>query len=362
MPKSLKLLVCAFLVLTGCTSSPPAWKNKKTPPATTVTTNIVQAPVAVLHTNQPPAPPTPPVVSLPVHTNEFPELWVAINRWTQVRNFAPAHRLALNDCIAYVVHTGNGTLILQSESLIAYWDDVQLHLGYAPQLIGGQLFVHRLDLIKNLEPLLHVPAVARPERVIVIDPGHGGGNTGTRSVIDGSFEKQYTLDWAERLAPLLEANGWQVYLTRTNDMDVTLPDRVAFAEAHHADLFVSLHFNSASPDDREAGLETYCLTPTGMPSALTREYPDDITQVFPNNSYDGESWSWALQLHRALLRTSFYNDRGIRRARFMGVLRGQNRPALLIEGGYLSNPVEAKRIGDPAFRQHLAEALANALK
>src|SRR5207245_3292593 len=65
-----------------------------------------------------------------------------------------------------------------------------------------------------------------------------------------------TLDWARRLAPLLVSNGWTVFLTRTSDVDVSLSNRVAFAEAHHADLFVSLHFNSAAPDKRQNGLET----------------------------------------------------------------------------------------------------------
>jgi N-acetylmuramoyl-L-alanine amidase len=317
-------------------------------------------PVIVPHTNPPP---THAVVQPPaIHTNEFPELWVSLNRWAQLRSFNPARRLALSDCVAFGVHTSTGELILQADSLIAYWDDVQIHLGFAPKLIGGQLFVHRLDVIKNLEPLLHEPTTARTNRVIVLDPGHGGSNTGTQSAIDGQPEKTFTLDWAERLAPMLVTNGWTVYLTRTSDVDVSLADRVVFAEAHHADLFVSLHFNSAAPDDREAGLETYCLTPNGMPSALTRDYADDVTDVYPNNSYDTESWGWAFQLQRAILRPNLLGDRGVRRARFMGVLRGQMRAAVLIEGGYLSNPAEARRIADPAFRQKLAEAVANALK
>ena len=80
----------------------------------------------------------------------------------------------------------------------------------------------------------------------MIDPGHGGSNVGTHSVLDGRFEKEFTLDWAKRLAPLLETNGWKVFLTRTSDVTVSNSDRVVFAEAHHADLFISLHFNSTS--------------------------------------------------------------------------------------------------------------------
>jgi len=67
-------------------------------------------------------------------------------------------------------------------------------------------------------------------------------------------------------------------------------------------------------------------------------------------------------LHRALVKSSGALDRGVRRARFMSVLRGQSRPAVLIEGGYLSNPAEAQRIASATYRQTLAEALARGLQ
>lgn len=140
-----------------------------------------------------------------------------------------------------------------------------------------------------------------------------------------------------------------------------LPNRVAFAEQHKADLFLSLHFNSAYPDRQQSGLETYCLTPAGMPSNLTRGYKDDRSAVYPNNYYDQENLQFAIGLHRALLDVNGHADRGVRRARFPAVLQGQNRPAVLVEGGYLSNPREARLIADPAYRQRLAEAIAEAL-
>src|SRR5205814_8954364 len=110
---------------------------------------------------------------------------------------------------------------------------------------------------------------------IVLDPGHGGENTGARCACNHSFEKDYTLDWALRLRPLLESEGWKVHLTRTNDMDLTLSNRVTFAEQLKADLFLSLHFNSVKGETAHhdhGGVETYCLTPAGMPSTLTRQF------------------------------------------------------------------------------------------
>ena len=111
-------------------------------------------------------------------------------------------------------------------------------------------------------------------RVIVIDPGHGGMNTGTHSVLDGRFEKEFTLDWALRLKPLLETNGWKVFLTRTNDVDVANPTASRSPRRITricSSACISIH---AATGRKTAGLETYCLTPTGMPSTLTRGYAD----------------------------------------------------------------------------------------
>ena len=181
--------------------------------------------------------------------------------------------------------------------------------------------------------------------------------------MDGRWKKEFTLEWANRLAVGVKRNGWTVRLTRTNDTDISLADRVAFAEKLNADLFISLHFNApGSTVSNPVGVETYCLTPQGMLSSFNHGYSDDVTALFPNNAFDAQNLQLAVRLHRALLQVNGAADRGVRRARFMGVLRGQNRPAALVEGGYLSNPREARLIADPAYRQKLAEAIANALK
>jgi N-acetylmuramoyl-L-alanine amidase len=135
---------------------------------------------------------------------------------------------------------------------------------------------------------------------------------------------------------------------------------VAFAESKKADVFVSLHFNSFAKGS-EAGLETYCMTPVGMASHVTRGYADDVNGGVPNNEFDVENFLLAHEMHRAMLRKTGRTDRGVRRARFMTVLRDQRRPAVLLEGGYLSNPEEAKLIATPEFRQKLAEAVVEAL-
>jgi N-acetylmuramoyl-L-alanine amidase len=260
------------------------------------------------------------------------------------------------------VSTPVGRLRLTAGTQQAQWNGLTFWLGYPPVASNGLFLVHPVDLGKNLGPLVESGTAPEPtNRVVVIDPGHGGINAGTRSILGNRFEKDYTLDWALRLQPLLETNGWTVVLTRTNDVDLSLADRVAVADRVQAALFISLHFNSAFPRQDQTGLETFCLTPAGLPSTLTRDFEDDPARVFPNNEFDAPNLRLALAVHRALLEVSGTTDRGVKRARFMGVLRTQSRPAILVEGGYLSNPEEAARIARPEHRQQLAEAVSRAL-
>ncbi|MDB6017553.1 MAG: N-acetylmuramoyl-L-alanine amidase [Pedosphaera sp.] len=308
----------------------------------------------------PQRPPTP--TPAPPPTNHFTETWIPLDRWSRMNGFGAPHRLSTEVPPAYSVTTSNGAMTIRIGSQLANWHGLEYRLGFAPELINGHPSVHYLDVTKNFEPLLnHLATLAASNRAVVIDPGHGGTDVGTVSVYNGHFEKEYALDLARRLQGLLVTNGWNVFLTRTNDQNVTLSSRVAFAEQHKADLFLSLHFNSAAPDREQAGLETYCLTPPGMHSNLTRGFYDNPTLVFPNNSFDTQNLQYAVLLHRALLGVNGNLDRGVRRARFLGVLQGQNRPAVLVEGGYLSNPTEARKIADPDYRQKLAVALAAAL-
>ena len=364
MFKPVGILACGLAVLAGCTTTP---RHVTRPPRT----GEALAPDWELFPAEKPAPAPPPVVAAPSYETITapapliaPEVrWLSLNRWREERRLGELRRLSLSPLESFALSTTSGALIVTAGSRTAYWDGLEIRIGFAPQMIDGQVFVHALDVLKNFEPLLRgVDVPARTNRVIVIDPGHGGSNLGARSVVDGRLEKEFTLDWARRLAPLLEERGWRVFLTRANDAGLSLADRVAFAEQQHADLFLSLHFNSLDGGGHEqAGLETYCLTPAGMASTITRDYSEDASQVFPNNAFDEQNLQYAVRLHRALLAVNGDLDRGVRRARFPGVLRGQQRPAVLVEGGYLTNPREARHIADPAYRQKLAEAVADAL-
>jgi len=368
--KFIGIILCgALLFLAGCATPPPSepvpreWSVTNPAPRVAGTTTAMGVSV-----NRPPGL-TVPIKTAPVIPTNIirPQplpvtTWTSVNRWAAGHNLDKPQRLTDSPMATYAMISGNGEMIFSIGSQEATWNGREIHLGFDPEMIDGDIFLHELDLQKNLEPLLcEKPLTFGGSQVIVLDPGHGGTDNGTISVLDHRPEKEFTLDLAKRIKPLLEQEGWKVFLTRTTDCDLSHSNRVSFAESHQADLFISLHFNSAAPDKKQAGLETYCLTPTGMPSTLTRGLPDLWSDSVPNNNFDAQNLQLAVRLHNALLRTSGEEDRGVRRARFITVLRGQKRPAILIEGGYLSNPVEAAKIENSDFRQKLAETIAAAL-
>jgi N-acetylmuramoyl-L-alanine amidase len=291
--------------------------------------------------------------------------WVSLQSWCNSCPGVELSHVASGSPAGFVLRSDRGTFVLHVGSLVAQWNGIDVRLGFGPQLINDQPFIHGLDLEKTILPLLiSAPAAGTGQfkGPIVLDAGHGGEDAGARSVGAGYNEKDLTLDWALRLKNSLAAKGYPVLLTRSNDATVALSDRVAVAARAGASVFISLHFNSSAPKETERGLETYCLTPAGQPSTLTRGYPDDLSQSFANNAFDVQNLQLAVEVHRALLAANGHHNRGVRRARFPTVLRGQECPAILIEGGYLSNPQEVKAIGQPDYRQGLAEAVADGLE
>jgi N-acetylmuramoyl-L-alanine amidase len=288
--------------------------------------------------------------------------WWDLEEWLMARGWSALHPVPHGRELRQESDGVGGTLAVMVGQKKSWWNGTQVWLGFEPRMEKGRIRVHRLDLESHFEVLMAATApVVLRDRSVMIDAGHGGRNAGTRSIAGNRFEKEFTLDWAERLRVLLEGKGWRVVMTRTNDIDLGLAERVAMADAAGVTLFVSLHFNSGFPNREAAGLETYTLTPRGMASHVVRDYVDEPGRRYPNNAHDAVNLRLALGVHRALLATTAQTDRGVRHARFMEVLRQQERPALLIEGGYLSNPQEATHVQTEEFRQKLAEAVAAGL-
>jgi N-acetylmuramoyl-L-alanine amidase len=326
-------------------------------PASSVEVAIVDVPAPV-------APPLRPVSTKGVWPSNWVNTWVPLQGWGKFNEAVSFSRTGGDSTHpTYRLQTPHGTFSVKVGSRSAEYDWLGIWLGFAPQFIGGAPYVHWLDAQKTLQPLVDRGSYCFDNgRTIVIDAGHGGRDNGATGLSGARHEKDYTLDWALRLQRLLRTNGWNVIMTRQSDVDLSLTERVNIADQAKADFFLSLHFNSGSANRELSGIETYCLTPVGMPSHLTRDYEDDVRQVFPNNTFDEQNMRAAVRLHGVILQASGAQDRGVRRARFMTVLRGQNRPAVLVEGGYLTNPAEAQRIASAAYRQTLAEALARGLE
>ncbi len=192
---------------------------------------------------------------------------------------------------------------------------------------------------------------------IVIDPGHGGNDLGTVSR-RGLEEKQVALDIARRLSTLLQKNGAEVTLTRTDDRYIPLEARTQTANQAHADLFVSIHGNS-SEDRAAAGSETYFFSGA---TAGGRSTPGGgLTEAA---ALDREDRQFAGDVQKALYgelaRTGPLRNRGVRAAPLV-VLRGAVMPAILVEISFLSSPAEEKKLHAPEYRQQIAAALCRGM-
>ncbi len=229
----------------------------------------------------------------------------------------------------------------------------------------GALYISRIDAEKLFQPLLSPSSVASPAapalRVIVIDAGHGGQDTGTQNKTFKLDEKKFTLDVSMRLRTLLIQQGYKVVMTRTDDRFVELPRRAEIANQAGADLFISIHFNAVAGSPTVRGSETYVMTPQFQrsTSSAKREASDNVLN--PGNRYDPWNALLGYHIHNQVIDSLRGEDRGFKRARF-AVLRLVNSPGVLVEAGYLSNNDEARRIATPAYRASLAEALAQGVR
>jgi N-acetylmuramoyl-L-alanine amidase len=207
---------------------------------------------------------------------------------------------------------------------------------------------------------------------IVIDPGHGGHDTGTIGP-NGLEEKDLVLEVSRRLGKLLEARlGAEVVYTRKDDTFIPLETRTAIANQARADLFVSIHANSShDPDAR--GVETYYLNFTSSPEALevaARENAVSSTSIYELQDLvkkialkekieESREFAGDVQqsLHSGLaVKSPAIRDRGVKKAPFI-VLIGANMPSILAEISFVSNPTDEHRLATSEYRERIAESL-----
>jgi N-acetylmuramoyl-L-alanine amidase len=215
-------------------------------------------------------------------------------------------------------------------------------------------------------------------QTIVIDPGHGGidpGATGQR----GLKEKDVTLDIARRLRDKLAASGdYRVLLTREEDRKVFLKERVAFAKANHADLFISIHINSLPPGAESVNyLETYYFGPHTNQRSLELAEKENRESDYAIGDFRGviarigdtlktqESRDLADSIHRHLFSdlkriNHDLHDAGSKTGPFM-VLLGVDVPSVLVEVSCISNNAEETRLGRPEYRDSVADFLKSGI-
>jgi N-acetylmuramoyl-L-alanine amidase len=177
------------------------------------------------------------------------------------------------------------------------------------------------------------PSVPRGKLLVVIDPGHGGKDSGAPG-LGGLLEKDVILPIGKRVGAILEQNGVQALLTRDADFFVELPGRVEIAERVNATLFVSIHANSVDNRPDVNGLEVY---------------------------YYDSGYALAEVVRKSILQNiGTIKDRGTRKARFY-VLRKSSMPSILVETGYMTGYEDNPRLGTPEYQNRMAEAIANGI-
>lgn len=220
------------------------------------------------------------------------------------------------------------------------------------------VYVAVMDLQTLLSPLLS-PAKNKPRqlvRTVALDPGHGGKDPGNE--VGTGQEKTHALLLAGKLQGLLQEAGLRVVLTRSTDKFVDLTARAGYAKRQRADLFLSLHYNATKPGKNGVkGIEVYCLTPAGAPSTNARG-ESGSSRPASGNANNAKNVLLAYQLQKAIVNELGMEDRGVRRARFV-VLRAAEMPAALIEGGYMTDPEEARQIYDQSRCEELARAIVD---
>lgn len=273
---------------------------------------------------------------------------------------------------SWLLTRGTTKIELEADSREITVDGMRLFMGAAATVRDGELHLSQIDADRTVGPLARPDILkVRPDRpkVIAIDPGHGGADNGMENKALGLKEKVLTLDVSQRLKKILTARGYKVVLTRSNDRPLS-PDkstdfqrRSQIANSVGADLMVSVHFNSLSPDTKTSGTEVYTFTPQFQRStrSLSAGESDDAERdPAPVNRFDGWSAILAHSLHREIISSLKTSDRG-QKTMHSAVLRGLNCPGVLVEAVFLSNPIEGKKATTSAYRQQIAEAIADGI-
>jgi len=232
------------------------------------------------------------------------------------------------------------------------------------------------EKIQKVKKMITSPLRSHKSELIVIDAGHGGHDTG--AMVGGKKEKDLVLMIAKRLEKQLKKRGHPVYMTRTRDRFLKLPQRTRIADKKNAVVFISIHANSVPKRKRNKiqGVETFFLQNTRDARSqriAARENKSVLKgtnklsrSVILDSVLSGpkivQSNKLAIDVHRRMmtnLRSRYrgVKDGGVRHAPFW-VLVGASRPSILVEVGYISHPKERKRLFMPRYQELIAKGIA----
>lgn len=196
---------------------------------------------------------------------------------------------------------------------------------------------NRIEVPRRVEK----PKNGKP--TVVIDPGHGGKDSGAIGV-DRSMEKTWTLKTAQRVEGLLRQQGYQVIMTRTRDEYIQLAERARIANDANADIFLSIHFNSGG-SEKPRGVEVLYASENNV--SLKKQA--------------GDQRRLANEVLKSVLKETGMSSRGIKNRPELAVLRLTNMNAALVEGGFMSNPDEMDIIKSDAYLDKLARGIVNGI-
>jgi N-acetylmuramoyl-L-alanine amidase len=200
------------------------------------------------------------------------------------------------------------------------------------------------------------PGTHEPFGVVVIDPGHGGQDSG--AIVSGIVEKDLTLDIAQRVDRLLQAEGMATVMTRVGDSYTSLAERAALTNRVPDCVMVSIHFNEGNKSV-SSGIETYYADhqiTSALPVISWLPFLQRVAAQLPNL----ESQNLAGCIQESLVSHTQAVNRGTKAQQFF-VIANVRHPAVLVEGGFLSNKEETAKLNNPDYREQIAGAISDGI-
>jgi len=342
--RSLSAALSLLFIVSACTT------NRETPPAAVSPVLAATQKVAAL-----PMPAEP--IASPSKAASKP-----VPPWARVKISDVASRFGF---ASYKVHgkrialRGESRVLeMEGDSRRASFNGVVFWLSAAPLRSWGRWTMLQSDVDKMLAVLVQPSQAVKAKgyRTVVLDAGHGGEDPGAANARYGIQEKRITLALANATRDILRQRGVDVHVTRTGDRTLDLEERCQYATRVRADVFVSIHLNSAADPD-SSGIETHILPPAGQPITASASVRPRDQAAYPGNSHDGANLVLGYSLQKSLLKHTGAEDRGVRRSRFC-VVRSAPCPAALVECGFVSNRKEAQKLLTQEHQDRVARALA----